>query len=74
MEIRIRTGILALLLGLSSCSSPERMTGSLRIEIPEGVTASWAALSPEGRGWAYTELHRSDAFMVSNGRRMGPYS
>jgi hypothetical protein len=50
------------------------MTGSLKIEIPESVTAPWAHISPEGRGWAYTELQRSEAFMVVNGRRTGPYS
>jgi hypothetical protein len=50
------------------------MTGSFKIEIPEGVTAPWAAISPEGLGWAYTELRRSEAFVVAKGGRLGPYS
>jgi len=74
MEIWNSAGVLALLLGLSSCSTSEKMTGSLKIEIPESVTAPWAHISLEGRGWAYTELQRSEAFMVVNGRRTGPYS
>jgi hypothetical protein len=66
--------ILAMLVGLWSCRSPGAPADPVRIEIPEGVTAPWAAISPEGRGWAYTELRRSEAFMVANGRRLGPYS
>lgn len=67
---------LALCLGtlLGSChGAPHPSDAGRRFEIPEGVTAPWAALSPEGLGWAYTELRRSEAFMVVNGRRRGPY-
>jgi hypothetical protein len=73
MEIWKSAVVLALLLGFSSCSSSEKIRGSFKSEIPEGVTAPWAAISLEGRGWAYTELQRSEAFIVTNGRRMGPY-
>jgi hypothetical protein len=60
---------------LASCQGIGNLAElSRRFEIPGGVTAPWVAVSPGGRGWAYTELRRSEAFVVVNGRRMGPYS
>jgi len=59
---------------LGSCRSSPGPRGSARVEIPEGVTAPWAAVAAGATGWAYAELGRSDAFVVANGRRMGPYS
>lgn len=64
----------AVLLGLGACYGPgNSLQPSSQVDIPEDVTAPWSAVSPGGRGWAYTELRRSEAFMVVNGRRLGPY-
>lgn len=59
---------------MASCrAAVEGPAGEARFEVPEDVTAPWVAMSPQGRGWAYTELRRSEAFMVANGRRLGPF-
>lgn len=69
---------LGLLLGMSLVASC-RVGGNgpgveTRFKVPEGVTAPWIAVSPDGRGWAYAERRRSDAFIVFNRRRLGPYA
>jgi hypothetical protein len=68
-----RIGVLASLAAalLGSCRT---VPVQERFEIPEGVTAPWAAVGAGGSGWAYAELSRAEAFLVANGRRMGPYS
>lgn len=60
-------------IALTACQSPEKTAEPHRFEIPEGVSAPWSAVSAGGLGWAYTELRRSEAFMIANGRRLGPY-
>ena len=69
--------LLALALGamVASCRGAESPSETgRRFEIPDGVTAPWVAVSPGGHGWAYAELGRSEAFVVANGLRRGPYS
>lgn len=67
--------ILALgILALSGCGSALRLPEErVVLELPVGVEPWWITVSPGGQGSAYAERRGSDAFLVFDGRRLGPF-
>jgi hypothetical protein len=57
-----------LVLSLAACApSPPAA------EFPEGVDPVWFTLSPNGSGAAWAYRRGSDAFLMHDGRRQGPF-
>jgi hypothetical protein len=62
----------ALLLFLGGCGAAPA-ADRLLAELPPEADGAWWAVGAGGRGWAWTELRGSDAYVVLNGRLQGPF-